>query len=234
MTKLLVLELDGTFEEGFSARLEIRQNINAPREIVRRGLLPANEKLFENYCKWQENYYQLEGFRALKDRNPQQITNSSLKQDAIAECQTMANLVEQQLNHWLNSSKGFETIKKEILRSGDNFRFWLQTNNTDLQKLPWEKWELLQEADAEVAIIASEYKISLRKSQPNNKIRILGILGDAADLKCVEKDQQVLAEISKKSRKGRKNRSRNYLEKRSNCSRFYPIVSRRKLGYFLF
>ncbi len=197
--KLLVLELDGSFDSGFNARLEIRETINSRPQILTRGKLPSDQGLLEIYQQWQRRYSDLDGFfRALKHNNPEQVTNSSQQEDGMTACRNSAKKVEKTLNNWLNNSQEFAPIRNTLLRQGDNFSLWLQTNNILLQKLPWEKWDLLQESNANVAIIVSEYDIPPRNHNPNEKIKILAIIGGASDLNLKE-DEKILTEIAGKT-----------------------------------
>lgn len=52
MIKLLILELDGDFKQGFRARLEIRETLQALPQTVVRGRLPANPTLLTTYRQW--------------------------------------------------------------------------------------------------------------------------------------------------------------------------------------
>lgn len=198
MEKLLVLELDGSFEQGVKAKLEIRQEIHSHPQTIVRGQLPPNQELLETYRQWQRRYSSLENFfRALTHSDPDQVTNSSNKEDAIAACQKTASLVEDNMNCWLNYSKEFEPIREALPSKSEQFRLWIQTDNVWLQRLPWEKWNRLQ--NAEVAIVVSEYDISVRKHRLNDKIKVLAILGYATDLKNLPKDKQLLDEIAGKA-----------------------------------
>ena len=117
MDKLLILELDGSFERGFKVKLEIRQGIHSRSRTRIQGNLPANPELLKLYRQWQRDYSDLESFfRALSHTDPDQVTRLSRDQ-AKLECQKTANLVEQKFNHWLNSSPEFEPIKTAIIRA---------------------------------------------------------------------------------------------------------------------
>jgi CHASE2 domain-containing sensor protein len=201
MVKFLTLELDGKFDTGFKAKLEIRPDLNFRPQTVIKAQLPANLELLKLYRQWQRHYSELEGFfKALKDSYPEQITNSSQQELAFVNCQKKAKLFEHNLNLWLNNSPEFEPIKTAILRSGNNFRLWLQTDNIWLQRLPWEKWQLLQNTGADLAIIVSEYDTLARQLKNQERIRILAILGYATDLKFLEEDRKILDAIAGKAR----------------------------------
>jgi CHASE2 domain-containing sensor protein len=200
MVKFLTLELDGKFDTGFKAKLEIRPDLNSRPQTVVKAQLPANVELLNIYRQWQRHYSELEGFfKALKDNYPEQITNSSQQELAFQNCQEKAKLFEHSLNIWLNNSPEFEPIKTAILRSGNNFRLWLQTDNIWLQRLPWEKWQILQNTSADIAIIVSEYDTLARQLKNHEKIRILAILGYATDLKSLEEDRKILDDIAGKA-----------------------------------
>lgn len=200
MAKFLTLELDGKFDTGFKAKLEIRPDLNSRPQTVIKAQLPANLDLLNLYQQWQRNYSELEGFfKALKDSYPEQLTNSYQQSLAFKECQENANLFEEKLNDWLNNSPEFDPIKTAILRSGNNFCLWFQTDNTWLQRFPWEKWQILQNTGADMAIIVSEYETLSRQVENHQKIRILAILGYANDLNSLEADRQILDEIAGKA-----------------------------------
>ena len=196
MQKILILELDGSFEDGFKASLEIRNQINTIPIVRVIGFLSANIDLLNLYRQWQRHYSSLEGiFRKLNHSYPEQITNASDKDNAINICREIAQLVELELNKWLNSCETFKPISDEIRASGTDFLLWLQTETIWLKRLPWEKWEILKQA--KVAVIPSQYCISPRKSALNKEIRILAIVGYATDLKNLEKDQIILNQLGK-------------------------------------
>nr|WP_233271218.1 hypothetical protein [Microcystis aeruginosa] len=99
----------------------------------------------------------------------------------------------------MNNSPEFEPIRTAILLSGNNFRIWLQTDNIWLQRFPWEKWEILKNIGADIAIIVSEYDTLARQLKNHEKIRILAILGYATDLKFLEEDRKTLDDIAGKA-----------------------------------
>jgi CHASE2 domain-containing sensor protein len=197
MKKHLVLELDGDFEKGIRVKLEVKKDIRSLPQTVVRGKLSPNRELLDLYRQWQQRYASLEGlFRDLVHSNPNQITHGSNRQDAIAACQSTATLVEAELNRWLNTCETFAPIRNELLQVGQGFRLWVQTSNPWLQRLPWEKWDLFTKANAEIALIMSEYSLTERTSRPRNKIRILAVLGHATDLKNLATDQEIIDKIA--------------------------------------
>ncbi len=197
MGKQLTLELDGDFEEGIRAKLEVKKDIRSLPQTIVRGKLSSNRGLLDLYRQWQQRYASLEDlFRTLTHSDPDQVTHSSSRKDAIAACQSTATLVETELNRWLNTCETFAPIRNELLQVGNSFRLWVQTDNPWLQRLPWEKWDLLAMAGAEVALIVSEYSIAEREQRTRDKIRILAVLGHATDLSHLVTDQEILDKIA--------------------------------------
>ncbi|NER48332.1 MAG: CHASE2 domain-containing protein [Symploca sp. SIO1A3] len=200
--RLLTLTLEGNFEQGFDATLEIRQgDIHSPSESRIKGWLSGNRDVLNRYRDWQQRYLSLEMlFRGLS-ANPQQVTNSSQRGEAFAACRRAAEVLEESLNHWLNNCTEFRTIRDKLLQSPKKFQLLLQTDNPWLRRFPWEHWDLLAEAEAEVALGAIEYDCPNQlnsMSTPKGKVRILGILGEGAQLD-QDADQQILEELAGKA-----------------------------------
>lgn len=196
MTKLLILELDGDFDNGFRVKLEIRESLQTLPQTVVRGKLPGSPGLLATYRQWQQRYASLESlFRDLTHSDPDQITHSSDRADAIAACRSTASLVEQQLNHWLNANE-LEEIRQALLMAGQQVCLWIQTDNVWLQRLPWERWSLVETTEATVALAVNQYATVPRQERHPSKIRILAILGFATDLQHLPEDQRLLAEIA--------------------------------------
>ncbi|NEP01007.1 MAG: CHASE2 domain-containing protein [Symploca sp. SIO2E9] len=173
MKRLLTLTLDGEFEQGFDATLEIRQgDIHSPSQTRIKGYLSGNRDVLNRYRDWQQRYLSLEMlFRALS-ANPEQITNSSQRGEAFAACRQAAEVLEESLNDWLNNCLEFRSIRDRLLQSAvggsaslshKKFQLLLQTNNPWLRKFPWHRWDLLAQAEAEIALSAIEYDNSTAK-----------------------------------------------------------------------
>lgn len=196
MTRLLILELDGDFDNGFRVKLEIRENLQALPQTVVRGKLPGNPALLITYRQWQQRYASLENlFRALTHSDPDQITHSSDREDAIAACHTTAAQVEKQLNQWLNADN-LDEIRQAILMVGQQACLWIQTDNVWIQRLPWEKWSLVEKIEATVALAINQYTTVPRPARNEGNIRILAILGHATDLQHLAEDQYLLDQIA--------------------------------------
>ena len=194
MSKLVVLEIVGEFEQGFSASLKIWREAVDPsntRYLLSpiagdKGTLPPALQLLSDYHHWRSRYRNLEAFlptRSLQ-RRPH-FTHASDKDKAFAECRKAANQLEQQFNHWLNS-QDFIPLKHlwlESLNPSESIRLLLQTDNIWLRRLPWNQWELLQNSytKTDVALSSPKFK-SLSVTQPSKeKVKILAILGDEVE-----------------------------------------------------
>ncbi len=203
MENLVVLELNNDFQQWFDATLEIREGgVNSPAPVRVKGKLPKNEDVRYNYQQWQQRYRNLEGLwlRGLKERNSAQVTNAAERKKAFEACERAALVLEKSLNDWLDNSGDFDKIRQALLRelqSGGKIRVLLQTDNSELRRLPWNRCHLL--ASAEVGLSAPEYDCKNKPNPParKNKVRILGVLGYAEDLPHQGEDQRVLDELTK-------------------------------------
>ena len=204
----LKLKIYGKFNTGFTVTLEGKHSSNI---IEIEGKLPANEHLLKLYQQWQILYSQLEkspfdndqpkdSFRALTHDNPEQITNSSDLEDINVKCQNAGEALEKELNDWLNNSKEFENVKNKLISIGKGFRLWLQINseNVNSQKIPWEKWDLLEKCEAETGLLLSKYDFHLKPTKLNNQPQILAVIGGAKDLEYLAEDEIVLKELAEK------------------------------------
>jgi hypothetical protein len=140
MEKLVVLELNGNFQQGFNATLEIREGgVNSPAPVRVRGKLPPNVDVRYNYQQWLQRYLNLEGLwlRGLKDSNPAQVTNAAERKKAFEACETAAGVVEKSLNDWLDKSEDFDTIREKLLRELQIFTLTPQGSPLPLWERGW-------------------------------------------------------------------------------------------------
>ncbi|MGF1674083.1 MAG: CHAT domain-containing protein, partial [Rivularia sp. (in: cyanobacteria)] len=194
MKKLVVLKLDGDFNEGFSVSLEIGEDgKRATVELSDNQLrLPPIVKLPDIYQEWCRSYRGLDGYR-IKPKLGQlsNIKVSSLKED----CQTKADDIKLILNKWLKADS-FYRIKEECLihlSPDDEIRFIIRTPEFQLRKLPWHLWDLFDSyPGAEIALSC----FSARRFSRNyrNRVRILIVLGNSEGINVAE-DEQLLKEF---------------------------------------
>jgi hypothetical protein len=128
---------------------------------------------------WQESYFQLDGVRKIYTR----ITPISIVCCSSAE---QRNAVKFHLNQWLNNSdRRWQIFREELIyllsklrNLGEETGIILDVHQTQLSRLPWQEWQLLEShfPDTEIAIrVKGSDKI---KSPPkSDKIKILMVIG---------------------------------------------------------
>jgi branched-chain amino acid transport system substrate-binding protein len=109
--------------------------------------------------------------------NEEPDTNISL--DEIKEqVEKTARQLRTNLNEWLSNS-ALSDIREEVIEQvsrNEPSRFYIETNNLDLQNIPWEFWNFLEERynHPEVALCLQQFT---QKGALNNPVRILVITG---------------------------------------------------------
>lgn len=198
MSKLVVLELgEGDFDrQGFPVRLRIIED-RKPSEISIAGKLPPNSQVEESYVLWQSRYRRLGSQMRLEDEDTQ-ITNIGDRfLNPVDECKEAGQILIGALNNWLKSSS-FSSIREKFLqkiRTDEEIRIILQTDDYLLRKLPWNEWELLAEyTNAEIAFSPRDYetpKVANINIKKKRKIKVLAILGDSKNIN-IEEDREIL------------------------------------------
>ncbi|MBD2071882.1 CHAT domain-containing protein [Leptolyngbya sp. FACHB-671] len=201
MAKLVTLDLDGDLHQGIAVTLEIRTDGmvegQPPASIQSRvkGKLPAATHLLEQYHQWQSLYRSLSLLFRLGDR-PNPITSGS-RTNILTDCQKAAEHLSDQFNTWL-SAESFRPIREQLLEKlsvHEAVRLILQAEDTQLRRLPWHLWDLLQRyPKAEVALSAPAYERVESTSPTRSHARILAVLGDRTGID-VESDRQLLANL---------------------------------------
>jgi WD40 repeat protein len=193
MIKLAILKLGkGNFKNGFLVTLEIGENNSLPNTVIQ-GFLPPMPEIIQHYDNWKLAYRNLESdFRALESQKTQ-IKNISIIQD----CHKLALILSNSFNVWLESAD-FRPIKEgflKYLQPSEEIRVVIQTENIQLQQLPWHLWKLIEQdyPQAEISFSPVEYKPIVIESRQNSQqlVKILVILGESSDIK-VQKDLQLL------------------------------------------
>ncbi|MBD0345043.1 MAG: transmembrane sensor domain-containing protein, partial [Coleofasciculus sp. Co-bin14] len=196
MGKLVVLELDGDFNQGFRVTLEIGSEDERP-EVKIVGNLPPATELAAVYTDWQSSYRSLgKTTRAIKPKGVR--IDGSLKQ-VREECLTLAKDLRDRFNSWLRA-QSFLSIREKLLEKVSTFdevRVLIRTDNRQVWQLPWHQWDLLERYSfAEIGFSRLEYDqpptIQLLPCQ--DQVRILAILGNSKGIK-VEEDQQRLENL---------------------------------------
>ncbi|MBH8554031.1 CHASE2 domain-containing protein [Nostocaceae cyanobacterium CENA357] len=189
MAKLVVLKFgDGCFEVGFTVTLQIGEESDRPSTEIT-GKLPPSPEMPLYYARWQSNYQKL-GNRYRLDADQIQVTNVSMTQD----CHNMSHILRARFNTWLRAEE-FRPLREkwlERLSPTDEIRVILQSENSQLQKLPWHLWDLLERyPKAEIALSSPSYERILKPRSPNPAVNILAIVGNSQGID-TKADQAIL------------------------------------------
>ncbi|QSJ20570.1 CHASE2 domain-containing protein [Nostoc sp. UHCC 0702] len=189
MAKLVVLKFtDGSFDLGFTVTLQIGEESDRPSTEIT-GKLPPCPEMPLYYARWQSSYIQL-GNRYRLDADKIQVTNVSVSQD----CQNMAHILRARFNSWLQAEE-FRPLREkwlERLLPTDQVRVILQSENSQLQRLPWHLWDLLERyPKTEIALSSPSYELIVKPREPNPLVNILAIVGDSQGID-TQADQAIL------------------------------------------
>lgn len=193
MGKLVVLKFgEGSFEQGFAVTLEIgEEHERATTEIT--GRLPSFPEMPLYYSHWQSSYRQISNrYRLHADK--MQVTNVSMIQD----CENASHILRARFNTWLRAEE-FRPLREkwlERLSSTEEVRVILQTENSQLQLLPWHLWDLLERyPKAEIALSSPSYDRIHKPHTKNQLVNILAIVGNSQGID-TQADQALLQQCS--------------------------------------
>ncbi|NEO68878.1 ABC transporter substrate-binding protein [Moorena sp. SIO3H5] len=195
MTKVVVLRLIGDLESDIWVTFEWRPQGQLAEGRITTQLAP-NPKIAHLYSNWQQRYLNLEYIYRNPRLKPRRIYLSSKQ-----ECEEFADELNKNLNQWLNSNHGFRRIRDKLaaqLRSNTDrnthIRVMIQTDNPQLQRLPWHLWDFWNDHDSvEITLSPLEYE-TITANPPNDQVRVLAILGNSEGID-IEPDKQHLQEL---------------------------------------
>lgn len=193
MGKLVVLKFgEGSFEQGFPVTLQIgEEHQHATTEIT--GKLPSFPEMPLYYSHWQSSYRQI-GNRYRLHADKMQVTNVSMIQD----CENTSHILRARFNTWLRAEE-FRPLREkwlERLSSSEEVRVILQTENRQLQLLPWHLWDLLERyPKAEIALSSPSYDRIHKPRTLNQLVNILAIVGNSQGID-TQADQALLQQCS--------------------------------------
>ncbi|HBL10683.1 MAG TPA: ABC transporter substrate-binding protein [Cyanobacteria bacterium UBA11162] len=182
MGKFVIFQfLNGSFDQGFPIKVQIGEDGDR-HSIESSGSLPPAPEIAQYYRRWQDIYFNL-GFSLrlpLRLEAPAvQVTNYS-----IQDCDNAAKLLRHSLNCWLQS-ESFLPIRDKMLlslNSDDEVRIFVQSQDCQLQQLPWHLCDLFEYfPKAEIALIPSVLEKPLL-SPRKQKVKILAIFGSSQGL----------------------------------------------------
>ncbi|WP_392535733.1 CHASE2 domain-containing protein [Nostoc sp. C117] len=193
MSKLVVLKFgEGSFEQGFTVTLQIGEEHERPATEIT-GKLPPFPQMPLYYSHWQSSYRQI-GNRYRLHAEQVQVTNVSMIQD----CENTSHILRVRFNTWLRAEE-FRPVREkwlERLSSSEEVRVILQTENSQLQLLPWHLWDLLERyPKTEIALASPTYDRIHKPRTPNPLVNILAIVGNSQGID-TQADQALLQECS--------------------------------------
>ncbi|MEH2257379.1 CHASE2 domain-containing protein [Nostoc sp.] len=193
MGKLVAIKFgEGSFEQGFAVTLQIgEEHERAATEIT--GRLPSFPEMPLYYSHWQSSYRQI-GNRYRLHADQMQVTNVSMVQD----CENASHILRARFNTWLRAEE-FRPLREkwlERLSSSDEIRVILQTENSQLQLLPWHLWDLLDRyPKAEIALSSPSYDRIHKPRTLNQLVNILAIVGNSKGID-TQADRALLQQCS--------------------------------------
>jgi CHASE2 domain-containing sensor protein len=194
MSKLVVLKFaEGSFEQGFAVTLEIGEEHKRPTTEIA-GSLPPFPEMPLYYSHWQSSYRQI-GNRYRLHAKQVQVTNVSMIQD----CENTSRILRARFNTWLRAEE-FRPVREkwlERLSSTEEVRVILQTENRQLQLLPWHLWDLLElYPKTEIAVSSPTYDRIHKPRTANPLVNILAIVGNSQGID-TQADQALLQKCNK-------------------------------------
>lgn len=189
MSKFFILELNGIIQQGITAILLYKDEDNSSFESIRvSGKLPIQQgqgSISEVFRQWIDDlrlsYNPSQTLIIKKPDDNAQITQKKPDYlDSRISCSHNAHTLEKQLNKWL-SSPDIGTIREKIIeKSASIDRLLIRATDPIVRALPWHTWQLLRDYKIDVGLAVDEYEIAHHSEfsmTPNDKVKILGILG---------------------------------------------------------
>ncbi|BBD63582.1 hypothetical protein NIES2109_64570 (plasmid) [Nostoc sp. HK-01] len=177
---------------------KVRATVFLDGEELAEGCLTESlDELKSSFRQWQEAYLGLEDV-ALR------LTPVSVKQrfsrDEIAR---FAESFRQGFDEWLRGDAEWQKAREKLARrlanrSEGEIRIFLDVDEADLRRFPWQDWEFFQEycQDAEVALC--ERIDATKTNSPSGSVKVLVVVGNnegiaegiREDLKAIEELEQ--------------------------------------------
>jgi len=194
MNRFIILTLDGDLDSGIRVTLTWgTQDKSAQGKIMSR--LAPNPEIYQLYTDWQKGYRNLEYFYRKPRLTPIGVYISSVK-----SCEQLVDELKNNINQWLNSkSDGFDKISNKLtteLSHHRDTRVLIQTDNPQLQRLPWHLWDLWENNhdSVEFSLIPLEYQPT-PETKLRNRVRLLAILGNSDGID-IETDRNYWQQVS--------------------------------------
>ncbi len=203
MGRVAVLKIgNGDFDQGFDVSLQVcRDNALPSPEIP--GRLPANTEFEDLYTVWQETFVRLRTQRGTDSDWQIETRPTNYSTSEVDACRYFVRNLETRMRNWLQHSQdqGWQKIRerlvKELANNSDEFRVIITAINSELCKLPWHIWDLMESnPDVEIAFSCpSDGESELPETNYNNQVRILAILGDSSGID-TEPDRDAIKQLN--------------------------------------
>jgi len=183
----------GSLTEGFAfVAVEI---VTEKLTIKRSASLPAAPDLVELYQQWRALYIELHSNLGFPFRIGIRSDLAEINNVSIIDFQHIDEKLCKQFHQWINAE--FDRIVRPLLvnLSPDReIRILIQTDDSDVRRLPWSRWDLFQDFEqAEYALTPPVFSF-LKKQKTVARIRILVILGYFEG--SLESEQQALQRLA--------------------------------------
>ncbi|MDJ0511472.1 MAG: hypothetical protein QNJ64_19815, partial [Crocosphaera sp.] len=223
MKKLAIIDLKGDFVQGFSATVKIWSGDRPTADPIagKEGVLPGNSELLSLYETWVKAYenhikiaHQLtqaqdrESSATFALKQKPKTSNASLELDqrvAYDSCNAATTELLSNFNNWLKYSD-FSLIIEEI-KIYQPQRILIESNNFELRKMPWQKWDLLESHNftlTEIGLTSPNFQStnvelikSSQKPASQEGVKILVVLGKDANIESTfEKFQKFKCDVT--------------------------------------
>jgi hypothetical protein len=203
MGRVAVLKIgNGDFDQGFDVSLQVcRDNALPSPEIP--GRLPANTELEDLYTVWQQTFIRLTTQRGTDSdwQIESRPTNHSTSE--VDACRYFAQNLETSMRSWLQRSQdqGWQRIRERLVRelanNSDEFRVIISAINSELCKLPWHIWDLMESnLNVEIAFsYPNDGEPETVETNSNNKVRILAVFGDSSGID-TQPDRDAISQLN--------------------------------------
>jgi CHASE2 domain-containing sensor protein len=196
MDKLVILELDGTWETGFRVSLNISDTRG--RFLGRiKGNLPANLDLLQQLTQhWETEFRGIEKHDRIR---PKRVVKLGSINERLQQCKISANRLRDRFNNWLERDEFQPVINllREELNRQDETRFLIQTSDSEIQKLPWSEWDFFkrfERIEASLSPLELKPPLEIPRNNAHPKVKILAILGHSEGIN-IESDRETLESL---------------------------------------
>ncbi len=185
--KEVILRLgSGSLETGFpSVNVELRDRTYGRQQSHWESVanLPSSPELKNVYEEWQHLYQ-----NSLRQSGQRGVTFAPMGTTNIRyrDIREVTHELVTALNDWLNQGDFHHKIQAQLrteLNANDRITIAIVTDNLLLWQLPWHRWDFFKSYDHCVEFFSKpQFKNLSRQPQPNGKVDILALWGNAPEL----------------------------------------------------